>query len=49
MIDPKPQLSRAAIMANVAYYHSQLDALDTQANLLKEQLDHWLAELDKLS
>lgn len=44
MSDPKPQLGLAAIEANINYYHSQLDRLDSQRDLLKESLDHWLAQ-----
>lgn len=42
--DPKPQLSAAAIEANINYCHSQLDALDCQRDLIKEQLDYWLSQ-----
>ena len=48
MSDPKPHLSSAAIKANIDHYHSQLDALDTQRDLLKEQLDYWLDQLKQL-
>jgi hypothetical protein len=44
MTDPKSNLGLAAIEANIEYYHSQLDALDTQRDLLKEQLDYWLEQ-----
>lgn len=46
--DPKPNLSSAAIRANIDYCHSQLDALDTKRDLVKEQLDYWLAQLKQL-
>jgi hypothetical protein len=42
MTDPKPDLSSAAIQANIDYYHSQLDQLETQRDLLKESLDYWI-------
>lgn len=48
MIDPKPDLGPAAIKANIDYYHSQLDQLDTQRDLLKEQLDYWLDQLTQV-
>lgn len=48
MTDPKPTLSIAAIKANISYYHSQLDLLDTQRDLLKEQLDYWLTQLTQI-
>jgi hypothetical protein len=44
MTDPKPNLSLAAIQANINYCHSQLDALDAQRDILKEQLDYWLEQ-----
>jgi hypothetical protein len=47
MTDPKPNLSRAAIEANINYYHSQLDQLALQQDLLKEQLNYWLELRDK--
>jgi regulator of RNase E activity RraB len=47
MTDPKPNLSRAAIEANINYCHSQLDQLALQQDLIKEQLDHWLELLEK--
>lgn len=42
--DPKPQLGTAAIECNIAYCHSRLDQLDSQRDLIKEQLDHWLEQ-----
>lgn len=48
MTDPKPNLSSAAIQANISYCHSQLDALDIKRDLIKEQLDYWLAQLEQI-
>jgi hypothetical protein len=47
MIDPKPNLSPAAIEANIDYCHSQLDQLQLKQDLLKEQLNYWLELRDK--
>ncbi len=49
MLDPKPQLSHAAVKANIEHYHNLLDQLDSQRDLLKEQLDYWLTELKALN
>jgi hypothetical protein len=49
MLDPKPQLSHAAVKANIEHYHNKLDQLDSQRDLLKEQLDYWLTELKALN
>lgn len=49
MIDPKPHLSQAAIEANISYYHSQLDELDTQRDLLKESLNYWIEQRANLT
>ena len=49
MNDPKPQLSPATIRANILYYHSQLDNLDTQKDLLREQLEYWTQQLETIT
>jgi hypothetical protein len=49
MTDPKPQLSHAAIQANIEHYHYELNQLATRSDLIKEQLNYWLTQLKALN
>ena len=49
MLDPKPHLSRAAILANIDYYKSLEIKYSNEYRLAQEQHMHWLRELTTLA
>jgi transcription elongation GreA/GreB family factor len=49
MIDPKPNLSRAAIEANIEYYKSICAKYQSGYRDAKEQLEKWEQRLNDLS
>ena len=49
MIDPKPQLSRAAIESNIEYYKSICSKYETGFRDAKEQLERWEQRLHDIS
>jgi hypothetical protein len=49
MIDPKPNLSRAAIEANIEYYKSICSKYRTGYRDAKEQLQKWEQRLNEVS
>jgi hypothetical protein len=49
MTDPKPNLSRAAIEANIEYYQAQGAKHAEQYRWALEQETHWMRELVKLA
>lgn len=49
MIDPKPTLSKAAIEANITYYHSQCEKYRLAHADALEQLIKWETKLNEIS
>jgi hypothetical protein len=48
MIDPKPELSRAAIEANCEYYRSQCEQLRLAHQRALEELIKWETKLNEI-
>ena len=48
MIDPKPNLSRAAIKSNIDYYKSICAKYETGYRDAKEQLEKWTQRLNEI-
>jgi hypothetical protein len=49
MIDPKPQLSKAAILANIGYYHAEKRKAIEYCKLNRFHEKYWQRELEKLN
>ena len=49
MIDPKPNLSRAAIESNIEYYKSICSKYQTGYRDALEQLERWKQRLNEIS
>jgi prefoldin subunit 5 len=49
MIDPKPNLSRAAIEANIEYYKSRCDKYRQGYKEAKQDLKKWEQRLNEIS
>ena len=47
--DPKPNLGRAGIESNIAYYQAQAAKHAEQYRMTLEQETHWMRELVKLA
>jgi len=49
MLDPKPTMSAAGIIANLNYYNALEHRYATQYREALEQTTYWLRELEKLN
>jgi len=47
--DPKPQMSRQGIEANISYYEARLHTAHDNWERELQNLQYWMDELDKVS